>query len=167
MGYPEDLLEQARHLAKRERNRPKQASLRRAVSSAYYALFHLLIADAVKNWKRPRERFTLARMFEHETMRRVCAKKQEELRRLNNRIPRPAPGPDTERNRHLLTVAEVFISMLEERHTADYDGSEAWSRLYVLERIGAVERAFASWKTIRSQPEAQNFLVTLLLKTKA
>jgi hypothetical protein len=41
-----DLIEQAQHLAKREPNRPRQASLRRAVSTAYYALFHMLISDA-------------------------------------------------------------------------------------------------------------------------
>ena len=49
MAYPEDLLEQANHLARREPKRPKQASLRRAVSTAYYALFHLLIGQAVRN----------------------------------------------------------------------------------------------------------------------
>ncbi len=43
MAFHDDLLEQANHLARRERGRPRQASLRRAVSSAYYALFHLLI----------------------------------------------------------------------------------------------------------------------------
>ncbi len=47
MAYPDDLLEQAQHLAQREPKRPKQASLRRAISSAYYALFHLLISEAV------------------------------------------------------------------------------------------------------------------------
>ncbi len=72
MAYPEDLLEQAMHLAQRERKRPKQASLRRAISTAYYALFHLLISETVKNWKRPEERFTLARMFEHAAMEKAC-----------------------------------------------------------------------------------------------
>ena len=52
MPFPNDLLEQARHLANREPKRPKQASLRRAVSAAYYALFHLLAAETAKNWKR-------------------------------------------------------------------------------------------------------------------
>ncbi|WP_395142382.1 hypothetical protein [Armatimonas sp.] len=46
MSLSHDLLEQAEHLTKRERGRPKQASLRRAVSAAYYALFHLLLEDA-------------------------------------------------------------------------------------------------------------------------
>ena len=50
MAFADDLLEQAYHLANRESGDPKQASLRRAVSTAYYALFHLLIDEAVGNW---------------------------------------------------------------------------------------------------------------------
>jgi uncharacterized protein (UPF0332 family) len=47
MAFADDLLEQAYHLANRDRENPKQASLRRAVSTAYYALYHLLIDEAV------------------------------------------------------------------------------------------------------------------------
>jgi len=47
-----------------------QASLRRSVSTAYYALFHLLIQDASANWSRLDTRDYLARAFEHKTMRR-------------------------------------------------------------------------------------------------
>jgi hypothetical protein len=73
------MLEQSRDLANREPKRPRQASLRRAVSTAYYALFHLLATETTKNWKRPAERFTLARMFEHTSMGKVCATKRGEL----------------------------------------------------------------------------------------
>jgi uncharacterized protein (UPF0332 family) len=52
MPLAEHLLEQAQHLANREKKRPRQASLRRAVSTAYYALFHLLIHEATRNWKK-------------------------------------------------------------------------------------------------------------------
>ncbi len=44
----------------------------RAVSTAYYALFHLLIDEAVGNWSIARQRSTLARTFEHKEMKRVC-----------------------------------------------------------------------------------------------
>jgi hypothetical protein len=50
MPFADDLLEQAHHLVTREEGEPKQASLRRAVSTAYYALFHLLIDEAVSQW---------------------------------------------------------------------------------------------------------------------
>ena len=56
MRLPEGLLEQAQHLVKREPKRPKQASLRRAVSTAYYGLFHLLISEAILNWRRAGDR---------------------------------------------------------------------------------------------------------------
>lgn len=46
MSLHRDLLNQARQLATHEPRRPKQASLRRAVSAAYYALFHLLVDSA-------------------------------------------------------------------------------------------------------------------------
>jgi len=69
MRLPEGLLEQAQHLVKREHKRPKQASLRRAISTAYYALFHLLISEAVLNWRRAEDRVELARIFEHTHMR--------------------------------------------------------------------------------------------------
>ena len=48
MTLANDLLAQAKHLATKEPRRPRDASLRRAVSSAYYALFHLLTAEASK-----------------------------------------------------------------------------------------------------------------------
>ena len=46
MSLHADLLEQAEQLAQLDPRRPKQANLRRAVSSAYYALFHLLTWEA-------------------------------------------------------------------------------------------------------------------------
>ena len=42
MSLHADLLDQAEQLAQLDPRRPKQANLRRAISSAYYALFHLL-----------------------------------------------------------------------------------------------------------------------------
>jgi uncharacterized protein (UPF0332 family) len=50
MSFAQDLLEQAQHLVDWDGANPKQASLRRAVSTAYYALFHLLIDEAVNHW---------------------------------------------------------------------------------------------------------------------
>jgi hypothetical protein len=70
------LLEQARHLARREKTRPRQASLRRAVSTAYYALFHMLIGEATLNWKRVDQRDLLARFFEHGKMKTASDKQR-------------------------------------------------------------------------------------------
>ncbi len=72
MAFADDLLEQAEFLANRDPLSPKQASLRRAVSTAYYALFHLLIDEAVGNWRVARQRGVLARTFDHGKMKSVC-----------------------------------------------------------------------------------------------
>jgi hypothetical protein len=54
---------------KREKTKPRQASLRRAISTAYYALFNLLIREAASNWKNDAQRMRLARSFEHGKMK--------------------------------------------------------------------------------------------------
>jgi hypothetical protein len=74
-SLPEHLLEQARHLAGRERTRPRQASLRRALSTAYYALFHFLIREAVRQIgpNLSEENYNRAyRWFDHGAMIRVA-----------------------------------------------------------------------------------------------
>jgi len=89
MSFADDLLQQAQHLANKERRYPRQASLRRAVSTAYYALFHLLIDDAVSTWEVARQRGALARTFEHGKMKRVC----EECSRNLYAAGSVGPGP--------------------------------------------------------------------------
>ena len=68
MAFADDLLKDAYHLAGRGGKNPRQSSLRRAVSTAYYAVFHLLIADFVANRALPDQRARLGRMFEHRRM---------------------------------------------------------------------------------------------------
>jgi uncharacterized protein (UPF0332 family) len=164
MAFPNDLLEQARHLANREPKRPRQASLRRAVSTAYYAIFHLLSMETAKNWKRPAERATVARMLEHTPMAKVCTAKRDELNRYFK--TRPPAGHALDVLKHLHLITNTFVEMLQHRHTADYNGAVKWSRTDVLEKIESVEVAFQSWRKIRDEHEAQNFLVTLLLKER-
>jgi uncharacterized protein (UPF0332 family) len=162
--FPNDLLEQAHHLANREPKRPKQASLRRAVSTAYYALFHLLSTETSKNWRRPDERSTVARMFEHGSMARVCTIKRDELAAYFKTRPSASHELEVLRNIHL--IASTFVFMRQHRETADYDSSVRWTRTDALEKIQSVEAAFESWNAVRDDHEAQNFLVTLLLRER-
>jgi hypothetical protein len=164
MAFPEDLLEQAKHLARREPKKPKQASLRRAVSTAYYALFHLLISEAAKNWKRPAERHTLARMFEHNKMKSACERKRSELNAWFK--SNPAAGPQLAVAQHLHLVADTFVQMQQHRQIADYDSGTQWSRTDTMAVVDSVTVAFQSWKSIRKEPLAQDYLVTLLLRER-
>jgi hypothetical protein len=156
-----DLLEQAIHLAKREARRPRQASLRRAVSAAYYALFHLLAAEGAAIMTRgstPRLRAQVQRAFAHSEMRRICqhfagGTLPEPMRAL---VVAPLePG--------LVSVAKAFIRLQEERHTADYDISRQFGRVGVLGLVGIVQAAFADWAAVRTTPNAGVFLTALLL----
>lgn len=65
----EHQLENARLLATHDKRRPRQASLRRAVSTAYYAVFQALCAtcaETLVGWKKPWEAFTpVFRALEH------------------------------------------------------------------------------------------------------
>jgi len=50
MAFVDDLVEQAECLLEQEKaGRPRQASLRRAVSAAYYSVFHETIDQAVRS----------------------------------------------------------------------------------------------------------------------
>ena len=71
MAFSDDLLDQAYHLANLESGDPKQVSLRRAVSTPYYAPFHPLIDEAVGHWGVPRDRSILARTFDHGRMKGI------------------------------------------------------------------------------------------------
>ncbi len=153
MAFAPDLLEQAYHLARREKKKPKQASLRRAVSTAYYALFHLLISEAVANWRRGDQRASLARAFEHGKMRSASQKAA------GSTVSGHSPKVVTD----LRMVANAFVELQQRRHTADYDNSQKWSRTQALSQINLAAAAFKSWHAIRSEKIAQDYLLSFLV----
>ncbi len=153
MVFADDFLEQAYHLAKRERRNPRQASLRRAVSTAYYAVFHLLIDEAVGNWAVERQRSVLARTFDHGRMKKVC----EDY--VNNYFSSGQPATLLK----LKNVAHAFMQLQEQRHKADYDNSFVWSRTNALAAIDLASSAFGDWRAIRKQVSAQDYLLALFL----
>jgi uncharacterized protein (UPF0332 family) len=156
MAFPDDLLEQALHLAKREPKKPRQASLRRAVSTAYYALFHLLIAEAVSNWRIAAQRPLLARIFQHKGMKDASGRAASSA----------FSGADPTVAAHLRNVANAFNQLYDDRHTADYDNATEWSRTEVLKQINLVQGAFLSWRAIRDQAIANDYLLSLFVKDR-
>lgn len=114
MPLANDLLEQAYHLAKREPKRPRQASLRRAVSSGYYALFHLLVSEATRNWKQSYQRPALSRHFEHGKMARASDKQKADCNKFINSIPAPVPGPDLDCMRQLQIISLAFYQAYQQ-----------------------------------------------------
>jgi uncharacterized protein (UPF0332 family) len=151
MSFPEDLLEQAYDLAQKEPANPKQASLRRAVSTAYYALFHLLIDEAVSKWAVERQRSVLARTFEHGKMKAIC---DDVLKSAKGGSGVPP---------ELSIVARSFIQLQQHRHTADYDNSKQWSRTDVENVLSLAADAFSAWRAISKLDAAQDYLLQLFL----
>lgn len=160
MALAEDLLEQAKHLASREKKKPRQASLRRSVSTSYYALFHLLIHEATLNWKRAGHRPLIARLFEHGKMKAASDKQRVACSQFLK--SNPAGTADVDVMSHLRTVAEAFVQAQQRRHSADYDNLKQWTRTEALGQWTTVNQAFQSWRAIRKEDAAQDFLVSLL-----
>jgi hypothetical protein len=151
MSFADDLLEQAYHLAHREVPDPKQASLRRAVSTAYYALFHLLINEAVGKWVVERQRSILARTFEHGKMKGICENVLK-IAKSGGAVP-----PE------LVIVAQNFVVLQQERQLADYDNSKHWSRTDAVAVLAFASNAFTAWRAISAQGPADDFPLRLFL----
>lgn len=160
MPLANDLLIQARMLATLEPTKPKQASLRRAVSTAYYALFHLLTAACIQRFA-PTVPVSLgpriARALSHAEMKDVCVSVSKGNSGPVLQVLVPASFSVEIRN-----VAKAFVDLQEARHFADYDLSAFHNRLDSVEFINQAERAFADWNRIRASDEAAVFLSALL-----
>ena len=129
-----DLIEAARTLAESDGAPPTQARLRRAVSTAYYAMFHCLAASAadlfigtVRNaaWHRA------YRALEHGRARSAC---------LRGQVMREFPA-------EIRDFAEVFVVLQKARQQADYAlDTDAYEKSDVLRRIAAAERAISQFE---------------------
>jgi uncharacterized protein (UPF0332 family) len=153
VGFADDLLEQAKHLLNKDGDALKQASLRRAISTAYYALFHLLIDEAVGKWGVEHQRSTLARTFEHGSMAKIC---EESVKSFYIAQQPPALAP-------LKDVAHTFNELQQKRLIADYDNSIVWTKANAETWVEKADTAFKNWRSVRSLPEAQDFLLYLFL----
>ena len=70
MGLADELLEDAHDLETRGIADKRPSAMRRAISTAYYAAFHLFVEDFVEHWEFADQRALLGRMFKHGDMRK-------------------------------------------------------------------------------------------------
>jgi hypothetical protein len=149
MGHPNELLNVGWKLVSTEP--VTEAALRRAVSSAYYALFHLLIEETCGNWLHATHRPRLSRQFDHGRMRVAS----------DAWARKSVPGTDA------FVVADTFVYLQQRRHEADYDITTTFDFLEVTGDLSAAELAFQSWERIRGDGAAQDYLFSLLFKDRA
>ncbi len=160
---PEHLLEQADRLtAPPPAGPPRQVDLRRAISAAYYAVFHfVLIAGAdefVGRINRRTQRYALVyRSADHRSFLDLC---KEALK------PTPVPKylrylPGNGLGRNIQAFASAAKELQEKRHLADYDPSYRVKTSDAAKAIGTARSAIASFQ--RANGARRKAFLTLLL----
>jgi len=165
MAYADDLLAVAQDLAALDALNPREATRRRSISTAYYALFHLLISEAVANWQRADQRYILVRLFDHGPMNTAALSKISELNAYFNGDPPSGPRRMLAENLH--NVASAFVAAQQARFDADYNVGKEVTGTMMRRQIESVRDAFDSWRAIRDEPDAQMFLLSLLANKRA
>ena len=130
---PRDLIATARGLTAISRRRPSQANLRRAVSTAYYAMFHCLAgaaADLLIGRRRSPAWHRVYRALEHGRARTACEHK------------RAMVGFPPE----IRDFAKAFVMLQDARHQADYALEGRYDKLVVLAAIDRAENAIVQFE---------------------
>ena len=156
---PRDIIGIARHLALGgvggRLGRPRQEELRRAVSAAYYALFHVLagnaagiLAGARPPLRAPRRRFwsQTYRALEHGYARNQC---------LNQAVMSGFP-------QEIQDLGALFAYLQTQRHNADYNPDVTFSRTEVVRLIGNAEKVIDDFASVPRQYRRDFALHTLL-----
>jgi len=137
----ENLIKTANALAKRTPNRPLNSDSRRAVSSAYYAMFHCLCkfcADnfigGVKNGRTERAWAQAYRALNHGAAKNACKRCVEKL------------GQGAGFPPDIIHFADFFVTMQQERHDADYNPLKRYSRQEVLALISSAQIAIGNFE---------------------
>lgn len=161
-----DLLEQAKLLSGKDPTRPKQASIRRSISTSYYALFHYLVEECTglllgTGSGNKEFRQLLARAAVHGTMKSACYEVRKAtpapLYQAAFQSLAPAGAPE------LSLVAIAFIQLQEWRHQADYDVSATLSRQNSLNCYELAKEAFTAWKVLKTKNRQRAILFAILI----
>jgi hypothetical protein len=119
---PNHLFEQANRLITIQVGPPRQVDIRRAISAAYYAMFHATITAAVDQFigvtNRDESRYGLVyRSVSHAWFRDLCKEVQKPT--LSNKFKPHAPSNGFDPN--VTAFAKAVVELQEKRHAADYD----------------------------------------------
>jgi uncharacterized protein (UPF0332 family) len=152
--------------ASRSSGPPRQVDLRRAISDAYYGIFHATLAAAadwfVGSSKRSTSPYVLVyRSVSHGAVRELCLEVMKPVpsRSLMRHLPRGGFGPDFK------FYAEMLLELQEKRLSADYDPQKRYRRLDAVAAIGAAQQALTRFKNA-TEAEREAFLALLVFKPR-
>jgi hypothetical protein len=63
-------------------------------------------------------------------------------------------------------MAASFVAWQEKRQQADYDNTKTWSAIEVRNLVSDVHDAFENWTAVRTNPAANEYLLSLLIGNK-
>jgi hypothetical protein len=149
-------------LGESNKGAPNQARLRRAVSTAYYALFHAMARQTTDAFvganQRGQPRYEIVyRGFEHQLMKKGCETVDKHT--LGAKAAK-ALGTNTA-SQSIRDVASAFVTLQERRHWADYAPIGKITRSEARDLVDLAE--FAAEKLVAADSqERRNFLAYLM-----
>ena len=154
---PLDLVKTSRDLARVSRGRPREANLRRAVSTAYYAMFHCL-AESCANLlvggqgsERSQHAWNQAyRALDHRHARDRCTR-----RNVISHFPN-----------EIQNFARLFVDMQGKRHSADYAPDATFTMPDVIQDIESVEDAITRFDSA-PRKDRRAFAVYVLFQRRS
>jgi hypothetical protein len=149
-------------LVNRNPGAPVEADLRRAVSTAYYALFRLLIHEATLQLVAiPALRPRVARAFDHKVMKAVCQEYASVPYNATGAYVTPAGQPFPQR---IWDIATAFVALQAARHEADYNTGTTLTPVQADTDVMRAEAAFIDWTAVSGDPAAAVFLAELFCR---
>jgi uncharacterized protein (UPF0332 family) len=165
MSLPQNLLALCETMlpGENQRGRPDAATLKRCISTAYYAVFSLLVHAASNmlagNSAGQKElRGYVARAFSHNEMAEAC--KGFAGGNLNKELK---PCLQSAISTDLKDIAATFRSLQQSRHDADYNILQKPKKTDARQAIQDAKRVFQSWDQVKGSDETRIFLLALLV----
>jgi len=168
MSMANDFLDLAKKLVRYQKADVLRARLRRAISTAYYAIFHLLLENgSAKIVSHPQIRILVGRAYTHSEMVKTAKSFQSGANSLPAHLTAPFGGTLPALPVELTRVAKAFVILQEARHAADYDSSKSFTRGDAKVFVSHASDAFTDWNTVVSMPihhdVCELFLAAMLL----
>jgi len=157
---PDELLQQADALVSKPG--ASETALRRAISNAYYAVFHFCLTGAADMVCGASSRSTkpyslVYRSVEHKDFRSLCQRVSEATPTVAV-VPSGGFGPTKD-------FAGVAVSLYGQRELADYDPSRVFTDKEAEVAISTAREAIG-WFKSSSHEQQQSFFVLLLFKSR-
>lgn len=145
---------------------PRQVDLRRAISSAYYGVFHYMLTAAADEFvgvtKKNTNRYTLVyRSIDHRDLRELCMETKKQT--LTAKYQKFAPANGFGEN--IQAFASTFVELQEKRNSADYDPSSRMKTSDASLAIATARDAVGRFQKA-SAPRRKAFLDLLLFSPR-